>query len=230
MNLVNTWPVPISRCSALLSARSFLCFLVWYLCTPYTMDAVLRPFLRSFSPSLLPIHLFLSSSISHSSWRCCCFVSFSQAIRIRAFSRNQFPAVSIQFLVYIYIYIHTLGAMCIIYTHMQDICNNFSFLVHTLHECSTISLTHGNLPTTYSPFVHSVCFSLEIFFFFFSPRFRGKEKTIEGRFDVGPGVNIVRYEIKQDERRFSLSEKRARLDRNNFLPQRKSKGARLDRK
>lgn len=131
---------------------------------------------------------------------------------------------------YIYIYIHTLGAMCIIYTHMQDICNNFSFLVHTLHECSTISLTHGNLPTTYSPFVHSVCFSLEIFFFFFSPRFRGKEKTIEGRFDVGPGVNIVRYEIKQDERRFSLSEKRARLDRNNFLPQRKSKGARLDRK
>lgn len=88
-------------CSALLSVRSFLCFLVWYLCTPYTMDAVLRPFLRSFSLSLLPIHLFLSSSISHSSWRCCCFVSFSQAIRIRAFSRNQFPAVSIQFLVYI---------------------------------------------------------------------------------------------------------------------------------
>lgn len=69
---------------------------------------------------------------------------------------------------YIYICIHTLGAMCIIYIHMQDICNNFSFLVHTLHECSTISLTHGNLPTTYSPFVHSVCFSLEIFFFFFS--------------------------------------------------------------
>lgn len=88
-------------CSALLSVRSFLCFLVWYLCTPYTMDAVLRPFLRSFSLSLLPIHLFLSSSISHSFWRCCCFVSFSQAIRIRAFSRNQFPAVSIQFLVYI---------------------------------------------------------------------------------------------------------------------------------
>ena len=163
---MNTWPVPISRCSALLSARSFLCFLVWYLCTPYTMDAVLRPFLRSFSPSLLPISFFPPPS-----------PTLPDAVAVSSHSRKLFeyePSLETSFQLsassfsYIYICIHTLGAMCIIYIHMQDICNNFSFLVHTLHECSTISLTHGNLPTTYSPFVHSVCFSLEIFFFFFS--------------------------------------------------------------
>lgn len=131
---------------------------------------------------------------------------------------------------YIYIYIYIRSVQCVLYTY---ICKIYAIIFRfSCTRCTNAAQSRWPTATSRLLIRHSCIrfVSLSKYFFFFSPRFEGKEKTIEGRFDVGPGVNIVRYEIKQDERRFSLSEKRARLDRNNFLPQRKSKGARLDRK
>lgn len=85
------------------------------------------------SLSLFSILLLLLSLSSYSSCRGRCFVSFSQATRVRAFSRNQFPAVSVQFLVRA------------IYAHVRYTRQVCAMIFRRARANSPISLTHGNL-------------------------------------------------------------------------------------
>lgn len=74
---------------------------------------------------------------------------------------------------------------------MQDICNNFSFLVHTLHECSNLADPRQPPATDYLFAIRAWFISLSKYFFRFFFSFDSKEReTIEGRLAAFvPGVN-----------------------------------------
>lgn len=74
---------------------------------------------------------------------------------------------------------------------MQDICNNFSFLVHTLHEYSNLADPRQPPATDYLFAIRAWFISLSKYFFRFFFSFDSKEReTIEGRLAAFvPGVN-----------------------------------------
>lgn len=158
---------------------------------------------------LLLSYLFISFSLPPSP-------TLPDAVAASSHSRKLFeyePSLETSFQLsassFSYIYARCNVYRCIIYIHMQDICNNFSFLVHTLHECSNLADPRQPPATDYLFAIRARFVSLSKYFFrsFFFLSIQGKEKRSKDDWSHLSLALIVQYEIKQDERRFSLGGK-----------------------